>query len=613
MEEIAKRLNVHWTLSQYISRFLHLMTLTVCLGIALYQVAILVDLFFKYPVTVSISTEMKKQLKFPGITLCTSDGISASEFTMNHGQAYENLTLARLMELNLTANATLPLFDRQEILNNMYSNFILNTDLPDLVIKSLNFTDFVLEAKCANSDATQQDCKHVLEESFLETFQGKFMCWTMFHGSQLHKVAQFRSAGPSGYKQSAFLLPVTGLSFNSLNLTIEPREVVRFLVNLTATESIALDTFAHGIISVHDDDAIRLNRRQSLILEPGFMYEIYIEEQHFNYLPSPYKSRCYPYVLNNLPKYGTGKECVHQFLDYPLSRSDCFYGCMAKKAIKNPLCGCYPPDIPYLRKDPSCSYDYVSPDRKAGNTPMSLEREQEKVSEKACHWVERSIPNGKSVPEIIKQATDEFQKCFGNNEDECMATCPLDCSLEQVATEIQSISWPSDKEISTAEGKDRDLLREYRKCCSVVSVRYLSESQIVYTEQPKYDPVEIISAMGGIVSLWVGFTFVGIFDYIRHSARFIFYVFTGYGQEKDADAPAVTNSWKEGRGPAKTFKRRTEGQSYDYGSDMLYDWQPKRGLKKRCQGRQPIIIDRTTPFPSYGYMPYNKMMYAHPC
>lgn len=609
MDGIREQLSVNWTTSKYLSKFLHLVTVAVCMSVAMYQVGILIDLFFKYPVTISISYERLKELEFPGVTLCTSDGISAKVIMEYNDGLYDSLVQSRKESLNLDSNASLPMYHQQEILNLVYSNFVTMTDLPDLVVKSINFTNFVLAARCASSDTGKQDCIDVLKRSLLETFQGNYMCWTMFHESQDSMSYLDEASIPAGYRQSAFMIPDKGFSFNSLNSTIEPREVVRFLVNLSASDPIQLDSDGYGIISVHDRDTIRLNRRKSLIIRPGFRYEIYFAEQVFKALQAPYKSRCYPYVVNHAKVYSNDSKCVHQFFEYPLSRSDCFYGCMAMNSVTNSDCVCYPPDIPYLRKDPSCSYDYIARGRGGGNEGEKEGGGSTIVNEKACNWVRRSMPTGKSVPEIIRVATNEFHQCFGNNEDDCMETCPMDCSEANVLTETQYVPWPSKKEILMAEGNDRQLLQHFKNCCAVVSIRYRSQYKIVYEEQPKYESVEFVSAAGGIVSLWVGFTFVGIFDYIRHSARFIFlYVCTGYGRKASEGQLRKTAKMTQKVTPLlkktqarKTFQERMGNSSWSMegGNDMLYDWQPKRGIRKNSS-KQLVIINKQTPFPSYG-------------
>lgn len=613
--EGMSRLRLDLTPSHLLHRFLHFLTLGICLAAAFYQVGILMNLFFKYPVTISISTERQSLLSFPGITLCTTAGIPLSVFTEEMKGSFEEFVSVRKTELNYSQVEGLPLPQQQDIINEMYATYITLADLPSLVRKAVNFTDFVPMARCANRDDEKQDCLKELEHTSLETIQGDFMCWTMFHESRDWMSTLFESAAPAGYKQSAFLLADKGLSFNLLNRTIQPQEVVRLLVNLTATQSVQLGQPAYGVISVHDYDEIRLNRRKAVILEPGNRYEVYYEERVYETLPAPYKSHCFPYVMEHLDDYSGGDPCVHQFFDAPLSRSDCFYGCMAQKGMMAGGCNCYPPDIPYLRKNESCHYDYehVRDSPVEGGAGGGEEEDSSgggNADEKVCNWVRRISPQGLTPEEILRKARDKFEECFGRHEDSCLSLCPVDCSVVKVATEVQSSIWPSNEEIWQADIDEREKLTNFRKCCAVVSMKQLSQERLVFSESPKYEPVEFISYVGGVVSLWVGFTFVGIFDYIRHSARFLFQVFTGSSHEKGktgttdrptgdvtAKAALINRRKKYSERLMESLKKRTNHRMTDRHESSPYDWPSNRGLKANM--RQKWVVDKRYPFPVY--------------
>lgn len=64
------------------------------------------------------------------------------------------------------------------------------------------------------------------------------------------------------------------------------------------------------------------------------------------------------------------------------------------------------------------------------------------------------------------------------------------------------------------------VLLSYRNCCSIVSIRYLTGEQTLFITKPKYEPIEFFSYVGGIISLWMGFSFFGLFHVIRSCIRF---------------------------------------------------------------------------------------------
>ena len=50
----------------------------------------------------------------------------------------------------------------------------------------------------------------------------------------------------------------------------------------------------------------------------------------------------------------------------------------------------------------------------------------------------------------------------------------------------------------------------------------MSSNEItIYQYSPKYNPVEFVSYVGGLVSLYLGFTFLAIFDYFKAIVEFI--------------------------------------------------------------------------------------------
>ena len=64
-------------------------------------------------------------------------------------------------------------------------------------------------------------------------------------------------------------------------------------------------------------------------------------------------------------------------------------------------------------------------------------------------------------------------------------------------------------------------LSHYRNCCAIVSIRYLTGEKTKYISHPKYEPIEFVSYVGGIISLWLGFSFISMYDITKWSYEFI--------------------------------------------------------------------------------------------
>ena len=185
------------------------------------------------------------------------------------------------------------------------------------------------------------------------------------------------------------------------------------------------------------------------------------------------------------------------------------------------------------------------------------------------------------------------------------------------STTTSSSRWPTNQEILFAEGNHKRLLQEYKNCCAIVSFRFTADSILVYKEIPMYNLIELISSMGGIVSLWIGFTFIGIFDYLHHSLRLLYHIFVGDDATTAATpatkAATLKDEKKDSWVPTKrrTYAERMRDRGYlavnypQVGSDMLYDWQPKRGKWKPEQRTKRRIVDTSAPFPVYIHDAYS--------
>jgi hypothetical protein len=429
--------------------------------------------------------------------------------------------------------------ERQKILDYFYYSYLDETPLDQMTINSINFREFIVvkETKCALDEvlqlnllknrissaedkvaANRMTCKRQIENEFIESFQGTQICWTLFHASRPGNLTRINA--PSGFTQSAVFLrdlPENNKiipndetpedSSSSEDETMQPLEIIRFMINFTQSESVKLDKPAVGSVSVHDPDEIRLGRLDSYDLVPGNFYEIFIEEQEAHLLPYPYDTDCYPYLELNQHYYENNDESLppHPLFSKPLSSSDCKYGCLGLETVKR--CGCWSPEIPFVN---SLSYEPVDP--LIINSSLTF-----------CDWVKRGEKwIDKSLPEKTR-AMIEFYYCFSSEDtvSKCASQCKRECIKSRIKSSYQSRLWPSDERIKYATMKQAVILKEYRNCCSIVSIRMSSNEISIFTYSAKYEAVEFISYIGGIVSLWMGFTFIGIFDCFKVAVQFL--------------------------------------------------------------------------------------------
>ena len=515
----------------------------ICFACAMYQTGMLLNIYFKYPYSVAVNILTKPNITLPGITFCSSIGVRRSSLEKMPGFGVQMRELERQSEL--MNKTTVSGSKKQKLLDKYYIEYLNITPIDTLIVEGLNFSEFINmgETKCSldevfdDNGRTIEDaiqCRNHIDEDVIETFQGTQICWTLFHESKdsdLRKVAV-----TSGETQSPVFisdLPHEDDSAHDKNSDedldeensddgkefegseesedqpIQPLEIVRFMINFTQSESVQLNKPATGLVSVHDSDQIRLGRLQSVTLRPGKYYEIYIEEQESQLLRAPFDTNCYPYTKktkNEGDAWDFAELPPHPLLKQPLSHSDCLYGCLGKITIQS--CNCWPPEIPYVL---GRVYE-TGENNKLLNSSLKL-----------CDWVKRGaimISDSPDTNETISgkdKALDAFYQCFASRKITkiCQSHCLRGCDQIRVKSSSQDRIWPSEERIKYAPANETAALQEYRKCCSVVSVRMSSSEITVYAYSPKYETVEFISYVGGIVSLWLGFTFIGIFDYIK--------------------------------------------------------------------------------------------------
>lgn len=94
---------------------------------------------------------------------------------------------------------------------------------------------------------------------------------------------------------------------------------------------------------------------------------------------------------------------------------------------------------------------------------------------------------------------------------------------------VTETEWPADERIEFSNNQEE--LYEWRNCCALVSVRYLSGETTVHKASPKYEVInarvgtinnsftsyykqiiEFISYVGGLISLWLGFSVFAFYD-----------------------------------------------------------------------------------------------------
>src|SRR5687768_4249838 len=102
-------------------KILFFISFAICFSCALFQVLMILELFFLYPHTVSVDIGYKEYLTLPGITFCSSIGVRRSE-------------LKKMDGFNVKFEATKGVKE-QEVLDIYYQKYMSTTTINNLIIK----------------------------------------------------------------------------------------------------------------------------------------------------------------------------------------------------------------------------------------------------------------------------------------------------------------------------------------------------------------------------------------------------------------------------------------------------------------------------------------------
>ncbi|CAG2104126.1 unnamed protein product, partial [Medioppia subpectinata] len=395
----------------------------------------------------------------------------------------------------------------------------------------------------------------------ITTTQDLGNCFTLFHRGRSELLTSI--AIESGLSQS----PVRrGADNEAVNIEISeepfhPNEIIRLKLDFKAGEYTTLNEPVMGHVIVHDDHEAPPIREKNFNLFPGNYYEFYISKESDKLLPKPYATDCVDHKLSSYD----GSEDVNEYLHHPLSKGNCIIGCMAQATMDR--CQCWPPELPFMRG--------------------SLEDAQENLL-KWCDWDGDGLDVAPNQPDKPANAT-WFQYCFTVHETQCKAKCNSDCKIDRYRIIKEVRQWPSTERIE--HSKKGDYLYDMRQCCAIVSIRYWSAEQVINQYQPKFETAEFSSYIGGLLSMWVGFSLLGLYDVIEGIVVYMYKRVKENAQDNNKLGGLTgLNKLSPIIEPIQVFNTSNNATKYPdpYGNHQLYRQRWRRAA------RVATIVDRWT-------------------
>lgn len=505
-----------------------------CCAYCAYQCWELWAEFFTYPTTVVVSTYKMPFYDMPAVTICSSYGIKRpilDSMSLHHELGNQSGISEEIKDTKRPAQQK-----EQSVLDFLYRSYMKKNQMEQVLKDSLNFSQFLPEKwmRCSADELkVEKQCLN-MSKLVISSFQSRYSCFTFFHSSKMEKKQYSGLSVPPGIRQSPFVMGSVEVNSDPIFKATQPGEMFRFVIDVNKNSSINIINSPFARLQVHSRTNIIAPRDDPFNVHTSKFMIIYVYANSFYLLPAPYESNCFIY-----PEFK--KEAKHPFFQVPRSKEDCIKACIIESVITR--CKCWPPEIPYISVDslpdklkkkfevPLCDWIVMSEER----NPSAFQEVLDKYNQSSYMSIEYELQH------ISKKS---FDACYQGSQ-ECKKKCHIGCFFVTYGRKAQVVDWPSKEVIKYS------VIGEYLKnlthCCILVSIRYGSPMMKAYRMQPKYELVETLTTIGGLVSLWLGFTFIGIWTFLDQAYSFLLKC-RGKGDRAKSDGDEFISRTNSGRG-----------------------------------------------------------------
>ncbi|UXI15550.1 hypothetical protein NH340_JMT01493 [Sarcoptes scabiei] len=508
-----------------VHHILRTLVLAVCIFGCMGQIISIMNIFFNYPAIVFVDLHQMERLTLPGITVCNNNRVMRSKLNAYDEKFAYKWNVLMNRSFDAKHNHQFKLY-QQQLIDNLIRRMMTNLTVSQFMSFGNTADDFLDNGffRCA-SDKNHPGKKCIYLSNLFTTAQENGNCFTLFHKSNSTELEEI--AIESGLSESAV---VRGLNNESIDIEMSlkpfaPNEIIRFRLNFQEDDYTTLNEPISGRFIIHDNNQIAVIREKSYRIRPGRYYIFYISRFTDKLLPAPYVTDCRDYdsSRSNPPKSIESSKTIEQDVSdsseskdsnrlrrdlsdstemenqtssssssvsmnilfrAPASKSNCVIGCLARKTIEK--CNCWPPELPF----------FYNPNLNASENNL-----------KWCDWREKPPIKDWKVKE---NNLTWFQFCFNLHEDACNQQCKADCRIDRYRIISEEIDWPSNERIE--HSIDNGELRKLKSCCAVISIRYWSAEQKINEYKPRFEVAEFTSNIGGLLSMWLGFSLFGFYN-----------------------------------------------------------------------------------------------------
>lgn len=481
----------------------------------IYQILCVSKFYFSYPSRVSAEEEILFNLQhsLPGVTICNKNLISTEEAFNKKSKDLEQVSglltefMKNLTSLELTTkpqpNLSPEMLKKKiEIYEIYMSTYYEKLSVSTQLNHGPALDKFLVHLECNRKGWPEYDKRTGIvgespylceDRKWIHTAQGKGNCITLFHAA-----APQEEGSHQRRKESRYVVDISPIK-SALNSFV-PLELAKFIIDFGPENYTDLRKEPGGEIIFHDNRSVPLEASLSYTIKPGKYYLFHVKKSSTHSLPAPFKTNCTDYYGKYWMDYQTSVANISEINEMPLSRTHCLEHCLLVNVIEH--LKCWPKEIPFVS-----GYQL---------TPL-LKKLHENLEEKNVVWCHRKYPNNK------QKLIEVFQN-YSREEKKCIKQCGPDCLRDYYQTFFQEIDWPSDEAIMVVNDSIvREKLNKLKSCCALISLRYSTSAVHINDIQPTMLFVNYLSEVGGIMSMYIGWSLISLYSIIEFMADRIYY------------------------------------------------------------------------------------------
>lgn len=291
----------------------------------------------------------------------------------------------------------------------------------------------------------------------------------------------------------------------------DAKEITKMVIDFKPEDYGDLKRQVGARIVFHGNNFVASFNELDFFVTRGYRYDFNIDREVTILLDKPYIG-CWNYEDNNLYKF---KNIIDPRI--PLHVNTCFQNCVIINIINR--FNCWPPLVPYFKNDtldPNKNYKACIWFKDTLYSTLYkemlrvLKLKNKKLQQKKSN--QSSLSSEKIISKDDYDENDEKSKAqmrtYKRVRRHCWRKCMIGCNLIRYSVTVTRSVWPTDIRISLDKtGKDRLL----RHCCALMTIKYSHFHHTVQELVPKYNLIDTIGNVGGLLAVWLGFSMVSVY------------------------------------------------------------------------------------------------------